>query len=243
MSRRLAIALMLTGVVVASLGFTSLGGASVRALSATVIPRAKYALNAGKVGGLKVSRAPRAGYLYPIPKSGKFPLPMIPFDTTSATGGPPGPNGPAGPAGAKGPSGDRGRQGDPGQSGPQGFPGPAGAPGANGSAGPPGPSVRAPHIVSFESDANANNYKSASIACPTGERVISGGVAVTPESTGRVKMVRSVPYVSGDDNQGWSGAAAEVRAQAETEPDVTPVDEPDSYEWSLTVYASCVRLS
>jgi hypothetical protein len=68
-------------------------------------------------------------------------------------------------------------------------------------------------------------------------------MAVTPESSGRVKMVRSVPYVSGDNNQGWSGAAAEVRAQAETDPDVTPVDEPDSYEWSLTVYASCVKLS
>jgi hypothetical protein len=243
MSRRLAIALTLTGVVVAALGFTSLGGASVRALSATVIPKAKYALNAGKVGGLKVSRAPRAGYLYPIPKTGKFPLSMIPFDTTSATGGPPGPNGPAGPAGAKGPSGDPGRQGDPGQGGPQGPSGPAGPPGPNGRTGPPGPGMRVPHIVSFESDTNANNYKSASIACPTGERVISGGVAVTPESTGRVKMVRSVPYVSGDANQGWSGAAAEVRAQAETDPDVTPVREPDSYEWSLTVYASCVRLS
>ena len=54
MSRRLAIALALTGVVVVSLGFTSLGGASVRALSAKVIPKAKYALNAAKVGGLKV---------------------------------------------------------------------------------------------------------------------------------------------------------------------------------------------
>ncbi len=243
MSRRLAIALTLTGVVMVSLGFTSLGGASVRALNAKVIPRVKYALNAAKVRGLKVSRKPRAGYLYPIPKSGKFPLSMIPFDTTSTTGGPPGPTGLPGLAGAKGASGGRGPQGGPGPSGAQGFPGPSGAPGPNGSTGPPGPSIRLPHIVSFESDTNANNYKSASIACPTGERVISGGVAVTPESTGRVKMVRSVPYVSGDDSQGWSGAAAEVRAQAETDPDVTPVDEPDSYEWSLSVYATCVRLS
>ena len=243
MSRRLAIALALTGAVMVPLGFTSLGGASVRALSAKVIPKAKYALNAAKVGGLKVSRVPRAGYLYPIPKSGKFPLSMIPFDTTTATGGPPGPTGLPGLAGAKGASGIRGPQGGPGPNGAQGFPGPSGAPGPNGDPGPPGPGMRLPHIVSFESDTNANNYKSASIACPTGERVISGGVAVTPESTGRVKMVRSVPYVSGDDNQGWSGAAAEVRAQAETDPDVTPVDEPDSYEWSLTVYATCVRLS
>jgi len=243
MSRRLAIALALTGVVMVSLGFTSLGGASVRALSAKVIPKVKYALNAARVGGFKVSRAPRAGYLYPIPKSGKFPLSMIPFDTTAATGGPAGPTGLPGLAGAKGPTGVRGPQGGPGPNGAQGFPGPSGAPGPNGDPGPPGPGMRLPHIVSFESDTNANNYKSASIACPTGERVISGGVAVTPESTGRVKMVRSVPYVSGDDNQGWSGAAAEVRAQAETDPDVTPVDEPDSYEWSLTVYATCVRLS
>jgi hypothetical protein len=243
MSRRLAIALALTGVVVASLGFTSLGAASVRALSASVVPRVKYALNAAKVGGLKVSRTPRAGYLYPIPKNGKFPLSVIPFDTTSVTGGPPGPNGPPGPAGAKGPSGGPGRQGDPGSSGPQGPSGPAGPPGPNGPTGPPGPGMRLPHIVSFETDTNGDNYKSASIACPTGERVISGGVALTPENSGRVKMVRSVPYVSGNDNQGWSGAATEVRAQAETDPDVTRVDEPGSYEWSLTVYATCVRLS
>ena len=96
-----------------------------RALSAKVIPRAKYALNAAKVGGLKVSRAPRAGHLYPIPKNGKFPLSMIPFDTTSVTGGPQGPTGLPGLAGAKGASGVRGPQGGPGPSGAQGFSGPS----------------------------------------------------------------------------------------------------------------------
>ena len=70
--------------------------------------------------------------------------------------------------------------------------------------------MRLPHIVSFESDTNATNYKSASIACPTGERVMSGGVAVTPESDRPRQDGPERALCSGDDNQGWSGAAAEV---------------------------------
>ena len=55
--------------------------------------------------------------------------------------------------------------------------------------------------------------------------------------------MRSVPYISGNDNQGWSAAGTEVRAQAETDPDVTPVDEPDGFAWSLSVYALCAKVN
>jgi hypothetical protein len=240
--RSLPLALGAAALVVAFLGFTSLGEASVHALSARVVKAAKYALNAGKVQGYKPSRRPKAGYLYPIPKNGKFPLSVIPFDTTQLHGGPQGPRGPAGPAGPKGATGDRGTTGPQGLPGLAGSQGPAGLPGAPGPTGPPGPGFRNAHIVSFETDTNGNNYKAAAVGCPTGERVISGGAAATPDSSGRVKIVRTVPFISGD-NQGWAAAAAEIRAQAETDPDVTQVDEPDSFDWSLTVYASCVKTS
>jgi Collagen triple helix repeat (20 copies) len=243
MSRRLAIALPLGGLVVAFLGFTSLGEASVSAMSARVVSKVKYAANAGKVGGLKVSRTPRAGYLYPIPKSHRFPKSTIPFEITDGSNAPPGPTGPAGPAGPKGATGDRGTQGPQGLPGLAGTSGPSGPAGGPGPPGPAGPGIKSPHIVSFETDTNASDYKIGSIGCPTGERVISGGAAVTPEDSGRVKIVRTVPYIAGNDNQGWSGAAAEIRAQAETDPDVTPVDEPDSFQWSLIVYATCVKTS
>ena len=241
--RPLPLAIGIAGLVAAFLGFTSLGEASVRAVSAKVVPTAKYAVNAGAVGGVKVSRAPRVGRLYPIPKSGKFPLSMIPFDTTNTEGGPPGPAGPAGPAGSKGPSGDRGPGGSQGLPGPSGPQGPGGPPGDNGPPGPAGQGFKSSHIVGFEGDTNNENYKVASVACPTGEQVISGGAAVTPENSGRVKIVRTVPYISGNDNQGWAAAAVEIRAQAETTPDTTPVGEPDSFQWSISVYATCVKVS
>lgn len=237
------------------LGFTSLGAASVRSVSARIVPRAKYATNAGALGGFKVSRTPRAGRLLPLSKKAKaadgklkphiFPLSVIPFTPTSGTGsdapvGPVGPPGPAGPRGATGGPGPQGPPGVPGATGPQG---PSGSPGDAGPPGPPGPGFGRTHIISFESDTDGQNYKGAIVSCPAGERVVSGGISVTPENSGRVGKVRSAPYILTADNQGWTGAAAEIRAQAETDPDVTPVDEPDSFAWSLTVYVVCLRVS
>ena len=239
LKRSLPLALGIAALAVSFLGFTSLGTASIHAVSARVVKSAKYALNAGKVQGYKPSRTPKAGYLYPIPKSGKFPLKVIPFEPTTQ-GGPQGPQGPTGPAGAKGTTGNRGTTGPPGLPGLAGALGPAGPAGEPGATGPPGPGIRSPHIVSVETDTNSNNYKLGAVGCPSGERVISGGAAATPESSGRVKIVRTTPFISGD-NQGWAAAAAEIRAQAETDPDVTPVDEPDSFQWSLTIYATCVK--
>jgi hypothetical protein len=238
-----------------TLGFTSLGAASVRSVSARIVPRVAYAKNAGAVGGFKVSRKPRAGYLYPLAIKAKtadgklkphiFSLSVIPFTptTTSGSDAPKGPQGPPGPQGSQGTTGGPGTQGPPGVAGPTGPQGPAGPPGDTGGPGPAGPGFGRTHIVSFETDTDSNNFKAASVACPTGERVISGGIALTPENSGRIGKVESTPYVSSNDNQGWTGAAAEVRAQAETTPDVTPVDEPDSFAWSLSIYAVCLKVN
>ena len=165
-----------------------------------------------------MSRKPEAGYLFPLPKDGSPAAVGAPVPDRGRRArrarraqrvlpGPKGNTGPAGPAGppARGPAGDRGAPGPPG-------------PGARRACRERG--SRIPHIVSFETDRNGDDSKSASVACPSGERVISGGAAVTPESSGRAFVVRSVPFISGNDNQGWSATAAEVRAQAETEPDV-----------------------
>jgi hypothetical protein len=156
--------------------------------------------------------------------------------------GPQGPAGPTGPTGPKGDTGPAGPAGPQGPSGPAGSGGPTGPQGPQGPPGPAGPGIRSPHIVSFETDTSGDNYKAAAVACPTGERMISGGAAVSPENVGRAFVSRSVPFISGD-NQGWSAAGTEVRAQAETDPDVTQVDEPDSFQWSLSVFALCARVS
>jgi len=239
--RRLPIALGVSGLLVGVLGFTPIGQASVHAISASIVPKAKYAVNAGAVGGVKVSRKPRAGYLFPLPSSGKLPQAVLPYQIEVE--GPQGAQGPTGPAGAKGDTGPPGPQGSSGPQGPGGPQGPSGPAGDTGPPGPAGAGIKSPHIVSIESDTNGDNYKSISIACPSGERVISGGAAVTPENAGRAFITRNVPYISGADNQGWSAAATEVRAQAETTPDVTPVDEPSGFGWSLSVYAICAKTS
>ena len=239
--RRLPIALGIAGLAVGVLGFTPIGEASVHAVTAKIPSTARYALNAGAVGGVKVSRKPKAGYLFPLPANHQLPQSVLPYQIEVE--GPQGNTGPTGPVGPKGDPGPAGPQGSPGAQGAGGPQGPSGPAGDQGPPGPPGPGIRNPHIVSFETDSNGDNYKSASIACPTGEREISGGAAVTPESSGRAFVVRSVPYISGNDNQGWSAAGTEVRAQAETDPDVTPVDEPNGFAWSLSVYALCAKVN
>lgn len=242
----------MAGLIAGLLGSTSLGQAAV-SRATRIVPKVKYAVNAGAVSGVKVSRTPRAGYLLPLAVKSRtadgvlkphiFPLSVIPFEPTTTQDAPKGPQGPQGPFGPQGDTGDPGPPGGQGDPGPAGPTGPAGPPGDTGPPGPPGPGFGQTHIVSLESDTDNTNYKAAAVACPTGERVVSGGIAITPEDSGRVAKVRSAPYISGSDNQGWTAAAAEVRAQAETTPDVTPVDEPGSFEWSLSVYAVCLKVS
>lgn len=243
-NRRVPIALGLAGLLVGVLGFTSLGEASVRSVSANIVKKAKFATNAGAVSGIKASRKPRAGYLVPLKSNGKLPDSVVPFQIDIV--GEPGPTGAKGDKGDKGATGPAGPQGNPGSSGspgPQGPQGPSGPPGDTGPPGPAGPGLKGLHIVSFETDTNATDNKSAAISCPTGERVISGGGGVTPEN-GRVNLVRTVPFISGD-NSGWTVGASEVRAKVDL-PDAdnpTQVGEPDSFEWSLSVYALCAKTS
>jgi hypothetical protein len=242
MSRRLPIALGLAGLLVGMLGFTSLGQASISAAKVSIVPRAKYATNAGAVNGISASRVAKARTLVATGGDGKLPKAIIPLGLEVE--GPQGPIGPKGDTGATGPKGDPGPTGASGAQGPQGPSGPAGDTGPAGPAGPAGAGFKNPHIVSFETGTDGTDQKSASIACPSGERVISGGADINPEN-GRATIVRNVPYLSSDTNQGWSAAGAEIRAKVDL-PDAnnpTTVNEPDSFQWSLIVYALCAKVS
>jgi Collagen triple helix repeat (20 copies) len=232
MSRRLPIALGLAALLVGVLGFTSLGEASVRAVSAArVVPRAKFATNAGAVNGFKAYRTKHKNALIATGSTGRLPESVIPIGIEVE-----GPQGPQGPQGPKGDKGDTGSAGPAGPQGPQGLPGASGPSGPAGPPGPAGPGLKDIHIVSDKTATNDSDSKSLAAVCPTDEQMISGGAAVG-SGGGRVMLVRSAPFGSG-----WSAAAAEVLAQAETEPDVTLVDEPDSLEWSLSVYVVCAKV-
>lgn len=241
MSRRLPIALGLAGLLVGMLGFTSLGQASVHGFKARIVAKAKYAENAGAVNGITASRKAKANALVATNGRGKLPDAVLPIGLDIT--GPPGPTGPKGDKGDTGPAGQPGPQGAPGPQGPEGPQGPPGSDGAAGPAGPAGPGLKNPHIIGTETDTDDSDFKSTSISCPSGERMISGGADVTPEN-GRANLVRSAPFISGV-NSGWSAAAAEVRGQADTgDPDHPfQVGEPPTFQWSLSVYALCAKVS
>ncbi len=59
------------------------------------VQRALFAVNAGKVQGVQVSKKPRAGRLLPLDSNARFPESVLP----STARGPRGPQGPAGPSG------------------------------------------------------------------------------------------------------------------------------------------------
>jgi hypothetical protein len=236
MRRRLPIALALAALVVAVLGFASMGAARTVLKGATPVKTARYANNAGAVNGIRASRTPKPGKLFPLKKDGKLPDSVIPIGLTIE--GPPGPAGPQGEKGAKGDTGPTGPQGPLGPSGPSG---PQGPQGPAGPTGPAGPGVSGLHIVSDATDSDDTSPKTLPVFCPSGEKVLGGGARVTP-ANGRANLVSSVPFLSSA-SAGWSATAAEVDAQAETKPDATPVDEPDTFNWSLTVYAVCGKTS
>jgi hypothetical protein len=79
---KLPLVLSATALVVALLGATPLGEAAYNAVP--------FAKNAGKVNGIKASRAPRASQLLPLGPNRKFPSSVVPV-------GPQGPQGPPGP--------------------------------------------------------------------------------------------------------------------------------------------------
>jgi collagen triple helix repeat protein len=242
MSRRLPIALGLVGLVVGLLGFTSLGSASVRAVNATIVAHARYADNAGAIGGIKAYRRPHANALVATNKQGKLPDSILPIGIEVE-----GPQGPQGPQGPKGDKGDPGPQGTQGAQGPQGPEGPAGPPGDTGAPGPAGPGIRNMIIRSDETptdNADGNdppNTKTLAVFCLSSERVISGGAEIITPDQGRVTVVRSVPFLS-TNSSGWSATAAEVKVTTDDAKPVT-TGQPSDFEWSLRVYALCAKIS
>jgi hypothetical protein len=75
--------------------------------AASIVKRSLFAQNSAMVGGVKVSKTPKAGRLLPLGRNGKFPASVVPAGkpgaagATGATGstGATGPTGPTGPAG------------------------------------------------------------------------------------------------------------------------------------------------
>jgi hypothetical protein len=131
--------------------------------------------------------------------------------------GPKGDVGPQGPTGIAGPMGETGPMGLPGPvgpigaqgvQGPQGDAGPMGPQGPVGPAGPVGPQgvpgVSAYEIVYSWVNVYPTTTAPFQLACPSGKKVIGGGVASAPVDS----LVGSYPEVHG---YGWMG---EFRAQA-----------------------------
>jgi hypothetical protein len=76
--------------------------------------------------------------------------------------------------------------------------------------------------VSVNSSSNSDN-KEGSAPCPTGKKVVGGGVDVNAPDTGKVFVTRSRPA---NDLKSWEGRAEEATTYTEN--------------WSITVYAVCI---
>ncbi len=242
-SRRVPIVLGLTALLVGVFGFTSLGEASVRTITASIVPKARYAANAGAVNGIGASRKAKSNSLVATNGQGKLPKAIIPLGLEVE--GPPGPTGPQGPAGAKGDKGDPGPTGAAGSQGPQGPQGPTGAKGDTGPAGPTGPGLKSMHLISTDTGpADGSDTKSAALACPSGETVVSGGARVNSPKPGAVAITSSVPFLS-TSSSGWNAAAAEVNVTTENADPAKRVTtgQPTDLKWNLEVYAVCAKTS
>jgi len=235
MSRRLPIALGLAGLLVGLLGFTALGQAAGTSAARGVVTVKKvlFANNAGAVNGIHASKKPRPFQLVPLKRDGKLPDSVIPTELVIE-----GPQGPQGVQGEQGPAGPAGAAGPQGPSGPTG---PAGGQGPEGPAGPPGAGATGVEIVTDSTPSDDLDAKNIAVFCPSGKRVVSGGASTSTD--GRVSLTRSAPFISGA-NSGFSAAAAEVRGVTKPASGTgVPVGQPDSYEWSLSVYALCAKFS
>jgi Collagen triple helix repeat (20 copies) len=207
MKRRLPAALAVAGLVVAVLGWTSIGEAAGNA-----VKTALFAKNADKVDGIHASRKPKAGFLFPLGRNGKFPSRVIPEVTVVGLEGPQGPRGPAGPAGPQGPKGDPGAAGPPGAQGimgPSGLPGSPGPPGPPGATGPPG--VSGYLLVTAESATDSTTPKGATAVCPGGRKAVGGGGEVVGSTPPQVALQGTVPLAGG---VGWQAFAGETSATA-----------------------------
>jgi len=133
--------------------------------------------------------------------------------------GPKGDTGSQGPAGGPGPQGDTGPKGDPGVQGPQGNPGPQGVAGISGY-----------EIVTVGSADNSDDGKSIGAQCPSGKRVLGGGVSVSPIGginigDPPIAIRESMPF--GDFY--WQVTAVETK--------------PYPNNWSLQAYAICANVA
>ncbi len=117
------------------------------------------------------------------------------------------------------PVGQRGPQGARGLPGTAGAQGPAGPAGPSGAQGPPG--VSGLEQVSKSTASNSDNAKFITAQCPTGKKVVGGGVRVSGPGEQSVAVTRSDP----SDSRTWEAEAHEHFSTTS--------------DWSLTAYALC----
>jgi hypothetical protein len=186
---RLALALSATALLVALFGSTPVGEAvtSKVPLFAKTAGYAERAGTAAAVGGVKVSKQPRAGALLPLGADGRFPASV-------------GLAGAQGPKGDPGEKGERGPTGAKGGDGPQGPRGPAGLPGQSGVSG-------WEYVVSAGTEVPNGERRTALVACPKGKKALGGGVS---SASALAHVRQSAPTNGGG---GWVGTAANTTAQ------------------------------
>jgi hypothetical protein len=114
MRERTPIVLSVIALAVSVLGSTAAGNAAM-----STVKLALFAKNAGAVGGIHVSRSPKARMLLPLDEHGRFPASVLPLSAASSGQL----QGPTGPPGAQGQRGETGPLGPQGPSGVQGVPG------------------------------------------------------------------------------------------------------------------------
>jgi hypothetical protein len=189
--RRLPVVLAATALVIAVFGSTGVG----HAVGSAVAPFAKHArtadraTNATAVNGIKASKTPRAGWLLPLGKDGKFPA-SVGLAGSSGTQGPKGEKGDPGPAGPKGATGAKGSNG------------PAGPAGAAGPTGPSGISGWQ-YVVSAGQDVPHGLTHGATAECPSGKKALGGGASSTDSIYSRI--TESAPTNPGT---GWFAVVA-----------------------------------
>ncbi len=135
-----------------------------------------------------------------------------PPGATGATGatGPAGPEGPAGPAGATGPA------------------GPAGPEGPQGPTGPAGTTVSGYEVLTgWISVPNFLFHRfTQSVRCPTGKKVLGGGVSFDIANANGVQLVDSAPM---DFGAGWAATAFGTNDPAQA--------------WTMYVWAICANVT
>lgn len=171
------IALTLTALVIAALGWSPLGEGAGRTI-------ASFARNAGAVNGIKASRKPAPGRLLPLGRDGRFPAAVL------ATV-----RGPRGVPGARGPQGLEGSRGAMGPAGAPGLTGPSGQTGPPGPAGPPGPSAER---VSVDVPANTTETQVLSLGGLVLDAACSAAGDLAVEASSTVNNAKASAFLVAD---------------------------------------------